>query len=90
MLFQKKYKCVGCLLHYDIIVLILEAVDFTDLSMVKSTLKNYAATIESYYRIFRISWSGKCHEGFPGTRLSYQEALNALQYRLVYGWECIV
>lgn len=88
--FSEKYKCVGCLLHYDIIVLILEAVDYTDLSMVKSTLKTTQQQLKATTGYSVSLGVGNAHEGFPGTRLSYQEALNPLQYRLVYGWECIV
>lgn len=64
--------------------------DYTDLSMVKSTLKTTQQQLKATTGYSVSLGVGNAHEGFPGTRLSYQEALNALQYRLVYGWECIV
>ncbi len=84
------YKCFGCLLHYDKIALILESPDFIDMDKMKKDLITMQEQLKSTTGYSVSLGIGNCHEGLPRVRRSYQEALSALQYRLVYGYGCII
>lgn len=80
------YVSVGCLLHYDMMALVLEEKAETNIYDIKGILEIAREQLQNTTDYSVSCGVGDWHEGLPGVRISYQEALEALQYRLLYGF----